>query len=93
ENGQHQKLLLSQKFDGLYAALEERKAELLARISAEQDSRTAQVRELVQSYRQRLESNSALVQNAISSMDEPGEANFLLVSATGAAAYSDLHWR
>ncbi|XP_018603428.1 E3 ubiquitin-protein ligase TRIM63-like isoform X3 [Scleropages formosus] len=80
ENGQHQKLLLSQKFDGLYAALEERKAELLARISAEQDSRTAQVRELVQSYRQRLESNSALVQNAISSMDEPGEANFLLMA-------------
>ncbi|KAL4629413.1 E3 ubiquitin-protein ligase TRIM63 isoform X2 [Arapaima gigas] len=86
ENSQQQKRLLSQSFDGLYAALEQRKAELLSHIAAEQDSRTARVRDLLQHYHQRLDSSSALLQTAISCTDEPGEANFLLVSPNGDGA-------
>ncbi|KAI1901743.1 hypothetical protein AGOR_G00037540 [Albula goreensis] len=78
ENSTRQKQLLGEKFDGLYALLEEKKGELLARISVEQDTKVAFVRGLSQKYREQLESSSALMQTAISSMDEPGEASFLL---------------
>ncbi|KAG5842242.1 E3 ubiquitin-protein ligase TRIM63-like [Anguilla rostrata] len=78
ENSQRQKQLLGETFDGLYALLEEKKGELLARISVEQDTKTAFVRDLAQKYRQQLESSSTLMQTALSSMDEPGEAGFLL---------------
>ncbi|KAJ8268168.1 hypothetical protein COCON_G00133400 [Conger conger] len=78
ENSERQKRLLGETFDGLYALLEEKKGELLARIAVEQDTKTAFVRGLAQKYRQQLEGSSALMQTAISSMDEPGEASFLV---------------
>ncbi|KAG7457991.1 hypothetical protein MATL_G00233110 [Megalops atlanticus] len=78
ENSQRQKQLLGERFDMLYALLEEKKGELLARISVEQDTKTAHVRGLSQKYHEQLESSSALMQTAISSMDEPGEASFLV---------------
>ncbi|XP_023687787.1 E3 ubiquitin-protein ligase TRIM63-like [Paramormyrops kingsleyae] len=80
ENSMRQKQLLSERFDGLYAQLEERKAELLARITEEQDCRMARVRELVQQYRQQLESSSALMEGALASMEDPGEASFLVTA-------------
>ncbi|KAJ8335082.1 hypothetical protein SKAU_G00407210, partial [Synaphobranchus kaupii] len=80
ENSQHQKQLLVETFDGLYALLEEKKGELLARVAVEQDTKTASVRGQAQKYREQLEGSAALIQTAISSMDEPGEASFLLTA-------------
>ncbi|KAJ8378430.1 hypothetical protein AAFF_G00242450 [Aldrovandia affinis] len=78
ENSQHQKRLLQEKFDELYAVLEEKKGELLARISVEEDTKLAFVRSLAQKYREQLDGSSTLMQTAISSMDDSGEASFLL---------------
>ncbi|XP_051775019.1 E3 ubiquitin-protein ligase TRIM63-like [Erpetoichthys calabaricus] len=78
ENSQLQKQRLTEKFDLLYAILEEKKSELLQKISEEQEEKTNYVRGLILQYKEQLEGSAKLVEKAINSMDEPGVASFLL---------------
>ncbi|MBN3287537.1 TRI63 ligase, partial [Polyodon spathula] len=80
ENSQSQKQSLGEKFDMLYAILEEKKAELLNKISQEQEEKTAYVHTLVQQYKDQLQGSSQLVETAIQTMDQPGVAEFLMNS-------------
>lgn len=73
---------LSQKFDTLYAILDEKKSELLQRITQEQEEKLGFIEALIQQYREQLGKSTKLVETAIQSLDEPGGATFLLVSGT-----------
>ena len=74
---------LSQKFDVLYAILDEKKSELLQRITREQEEKLGFLEALIQQYREQLDKSTKLVETAIQSLDEPGGAIFLSVSSPG----------
>ncbi|XP_006883555.1 PREDICTED: E3 ubiquitin-protein ligase TRIM63 [Elephantulus edwardii] len=78
ENSHHVKEELSQKFDVLYAILDEKKSELLQRITVEQEEKLNFIEALIQQYREQLDKSTKLVETAIQSLDEPGGATFLL---------------
>ncbi|XP_063091868.1 E3 ubiquitin-protein ligase TRIM63 isoform X2 [Cavia porcellus] len=78
ENSHQVKEELSQKFDTLYAILDEKKSELLQRITQEQEEKLSFIESLIQQYREQLDKSSKLVETAIQSLDEPGGATFLL---------------
>nr|XP_020014333.1 E3 ubiquitin-protein ligase TRIM63 isoform X1 [Castor canadensis] len=78
ENSHHVKEELSQKFDTLYTILDEKKSELLQRITQEQEEKLGFIEALIQQYREQLDKSTKLVETAIQSMDEPGGATFLL---------------
>lgn len=82
ENSHQVKEELSQKFDSLYAILDEKKSELLQRITQEQEEKLGFIEALIQQYRDQLHKSTQLVETAIQSLDEPGGATFLLVSGT-----------
>lgn len=78
ENSHQVKEELSQKFDTLYAILDEKKSELLQRITREQEEKLGFLEALIQQYREQLDKSTKLVETAIQSLDEPGGAIFLL---------------
>ncbi|OWK12962.1 hypothetical protein Celaphus_00014810 [Cervus elaphus hippelaphus] len=78
ENSHQVKEELSQKFDALYAILDEKKSELLQRITREQEEKLGFLEALIQQYREQLDKSTKLVETAIQSLDEPGGAIFLL---------------
>uniref|UniRef100_A0A8D2KNR3 RING-type E3 ubiquitin transferase n=1 Tax=Urocitellus parryii TaxID=9999 RepID=A0A8D2KNR3_UROPR len=78
ENSHQVKEELSQKFDTLYAILDEKKSELLQRITREQEEKLGFIEALIQQYRGQLDKSTKLVETAIQSLDEPGGATFLL---------------
>ncbi|XP_007491404.2 E3 ubiquitin-protein ligase TRIM63 isoform X1 [Monodelphis domestica] len=78
ENSHQVKEELSEKFDVLYAILDEKKSELLQRITREQEEKISFIEALIQQYREQLEKATKLVETAIQSMDEPGGAAFLM---------------
>ncbi|XP_074847674.1 tripartite motif-containing protein 54 isoform X2 [Carettochelys insculpta] len=77
ENSRRQKQHLSQRFDALYGSLEERRKELVQRISREQEERVSHVRSLIRQYGEHLETSSKLVESAIQAMEEPQMAVYL----------------
>lgn len=77
-NSQLQKQRLGEKFDLLYAVLEERKGQLLEQITQEQDEKIAVVRSLIQQYKERLEASSKLMDQATQSLDNSSIAEFLI---------------
>ncbi|KAM9156303.1 tripartite motif-containing protein 54 isoform 1-T1 [Pangshura tecta] len=77
ENSRRQKQHLSQRFDSLYSTLEERKKELVQRISREQEERVSSVRSLIRQYGEHLEISAKLVESAIQAMEEPQMAAYL----------------
>nr|XP_008123610.1 PREDICTED: tripartite motif-containing protein 54 [Anolis carolinensis] len=77
ENARRQKQHLGLRFESLCAALEERKAELVAEVGREAEARLLHVRTLIRTYGDHLEQASKLVESAIQSMEEPQEAAFL----------------
>ncbi|XP_053878075.1 tripartite motif-containing protein 54 isoform X1 [Malaclemys terrapin pileata] len=77
ENSRRQKQHLSQRFDSLYSTLEERKKELVQRVSREQEERVSHVRSLIRQYGEHLESSAKLVESAIQAMEEPQMAAYL----------------
>lgn len=79
ENGRRQKQALCDKFDSLYAILEERKKELVDSVSREQDRKLRHVRGLLRRHGDHLEASVKLVETAIQSMEEPQMAVFLQV--------------
>ncbi|XP_074802837.1 tripartite motif-containing protein 54 isoform X3 [Natator depressus] len=77
ENSRRQKQHLCQRFDSLCSSLEERKKELVQRISREQEERVSHVRSLIRQYGEHLEIASKLVESAIQAMEEPQMAAYL----------------
>lgn len=82
---------LSRKFDELYTILDEKKSELLQRITQEQEGKLSFLEALIQQYREQLDKSTKLVETAIQSLDEPGGATFLLVSHTSRIQLVFLH--
>lgn len=80
ENSEAAKRELCARFDALAALLEEKKAELLQRISQEQADKTAFIQSLICQYKEQLEKSSRLVETAIQAAEETGGAAFLMVS-------------
>ncbi|TSK62543.1 E3 ubiquitin-protein ligase TRIM63 [Bagarius yarrelli] len=78
ENSQLQKQRLAEKFDLLYAVLEDRKGQLLEQITQEQNEKIAVVQSLVQQYKERLEASTKLIDQATKSLDNSSTAEFLI---------------
>ncbi|XP_019368002.1 PREDICTED: E3 ubiquitin-protein ligase TRIM63 isoform X1 [Gavialis gangeticus] len=78
ENSQRVRQELCEKFDALAAVLEEKKNELLQRITAVLEHKTGFLQALVQKYKEQLEKSSKLVETAFQSMEETGGATFLM---------------
>uniref|UniRef100_UPI00358ED362 tripartite motif-containing protein 55-like n=1 Tax=Myxine glutinosa TaxID=7769 RepID=UPI00358ED362 len=76
-NGRHQKQELCEKFDALYALLEQRKSEMLQIVTREQEERSQNMRSLMRQYGDHLEGASKLVETALQSMEESEMAVFL----------------
>lgn len=79
ENSEAAKRELCARFDALAALLEEKKAELLQRISQEQADKTSFIQSLICQYKEQLEKSSRLVETAIQAAEETGGAAFLMV--------------
>ncbi|XP_028940148.1 E3 ubiquitin-protein ligase TRIM63, partial [Antrostomus carolinensis] len=78
ENSEAAKRELCARFDTLSALLEEKKSELLQRITHEQGDKTSFVQSLISQYKEQLEKSSQLVETAIQAMEETGGAAFLM---------------
>uniref|UniRef100_A0A8C0BN51 Tripartite motif containing 63 n=1 Tax=Buteo japonicus TaxID=224669 RepID=A0A8C0BN51_9AVES len=78
ENSEAAKQELCARFDALAAVLEEKKSELLQRITREQSDKTGFVQGLICQYKEQLEKSSRLVETAIQAMEETGGAAFLM---------------
>ncbi|KAM6370983.1 LOW QUALITY PROTEIN: E3 ubiquitin-protein ligase TRIM63 [Pluvialis apricaria] len=78
ENSEAAKRELCARFDTLAALLEEKKSELLQRITHEQGDKTGFVQGLIRRYKEQLEKSSRLVETAIQAMEETGGAAFLM---------------
>lgn len=95
DNAQRAKQKLGERFDSLYAALEERKNALLERISKEQDEKVAALRALASRYGDRLQAATELTDTAVRALEQSGAAEFLqasknLITQTKDAAKSSL---
>ncbi|XP_053124503.1 E3 ubiquitin-protein ligase TRIM63 [Hemicordylus capensis] len=78
ENSQRVKQALCTKFEALIAVLEEKRSELLERVSKEQGEKVGFMQNLVQQYKLQLETSAKLVESAIQSMEEEAGAAFLM---------------
>ncbi|XP_069080093.1 E3 ubiquitin-protein ligase TRIM63 [Pleurodeles waltl] len=77
DNSRQKKDSLNEMLDVLYSILEDKKSELLQRITKEQEDKLDFIRTLLERYREQLETSTKLVESAIQSMDETGVAAFL----------------
>ncbi|KAM4687361.1 tripartite motif-containing protein 55 isoform 2-T2 [Discoglossus pictus] len=82
ENCKRQKEQLCERFDYLFAILEERKGELTQMITRDQEERLEHVRSLMKKYGDHMENISKLVESGIHFMDETEMAVFLQNSKT-----------
>ncbi|XP_042566144.1 E3 ubiquitin-protein ligase TRIM63 [Clupea harengus] len=80
ENAQRAKQGLGERFDGLYAVLEDRKATMLDRVSKEQDEKVATLRGMASRYGDRLQAGSELTDTAVRALEQSGAAEFLQAS-------------
>uniref|UniRef100_A0A8C8R8L1 Tripartite motif-containing protein 54 n=1 Tax=Pelusios castaneus TaxID=367368 RepID=A0A8C8R8L1_9SAUR len=80
DNSKAQKQALCEKFDRMYAILEERRKIMLQRITYEQEEKTQHLKSLTRSYSEHIESSSKLVDTALQSMEEPQMAVFVQVT-------------
>uniref|UniRef100_A0A8C3RLB2 B box-type domain-containing protein n=1 Tax=Chelydra serpentina TaxID=8475 RepID=A0A8C3RLB2_CHESE len=80
DNSKAQKQALCEKFDRMYAILEERRKIMLQRITYEQEEKTQHLKSLTRSYSEHIESSSKLVDAALQSMEELQMAVFVQVT-------------
>lgn len=80
ENGRKQKSLVCEKFDHLYAILEDRKREMSVTVTAEQEEKVNYIRGLKRKYEDHVERVTKIVESGIQMMGEPEMAVFLQVS-------------
>ncbi|KAI4893682.1 hypothetical protein NFI96_020050 [Prochilodus magdalenae] len=95
ENAQRAKQRLGERFDSLYAALEDRKSALLDRISKEQDEKVAALRQLARRYGDRLQAGTELTDSVVRALEQSSAAEFLqssksLIAQTKDAAKNSL---
>uniref|UniRef100_A0A4W4HAA8 Tripartite motif-containing protein 54 n=1 Tax=Electrophorus electricus TaxID=8005 RepID=A0A4W4HAA8_ELEEL len=95
DNAHRAKQGLGERFDTLYATLEERKNILLERISEEQDEKVAALRRLARCYGDRLQAATELTDTAVRALEQSSAADFLqssksLIEQTKDAARSSL---
>ncbi|NXT62179.1 TRI63 ligase, partial [Chaetops frenatus] len=88
ENSEVAKRELCARFDALAALLEEKKAELLQRISQEQADKTAFIQSLICQYKEQLEKSSRLVETAVQAAEESEGAAFLMGTGTPTSVLS-----
>ncbi|KAI4884783.1 hypothetical protein NFI96_018748, partial [Prochilodus magdalenae] len=81
ENGRRQKSQVCEKFDHLYAILEERKREMSLKVTAEQEEKLNYIRGLKRKYEDHFEGMTKIVESGIQTMEEPEMALFLQVTA------------
>ncbi|XP_067410645.1 tripartite motif-containing protein 54-like [Emydura macquarii macquarii] len=77
DNSKAQKQALCEKFDRIYAILEERRKIMLQRITYEQEEKIQHLKSLTRAYSEHSESSSKLVDTALQSMEEPQMAVFV----------------
>ncbi|XP_028284020.1 tripartite motif-containing protein 55-like isoform X2 [Parambassis ranga] len=77
ENGRRQKSKVCETFDHLFGLLEEKKAEMMLRINAEQEEKLDYIRSLRGRYTEHLDSTAKLLETAIQTLDESEMAVFL----------------
>ncbi|XP_032083651.1 E3 ubiquitin-protein ligase TRIM63 [Thamnophis elegans] len=80
ENSRLAKQSLCEKFEALIAVLEEKRTNLLQRITKEQEEKAGFMQNLIQQYKEQLETSSKLIESAIQSMEEEGGAAFLMTA-------------
>uniref|UniRef100_UPI003AAEB7CA tripartite motif-containing protein 55b n=1 Tax=Centroberyx gerrardi TaxID=166262 RepID=UPI003AAEB7CA len=77
ENGRRQKTLVCEKFDQLYAILEEKKRKMSQKVTGEQEEKLDYIRGLTRKYGDHLEESCKIVETGIQTMEEPEMAVFL----------------
>ncbi|KAF7668841.1 hypothetical protein LDENG_00279550 [Lucifuga dentata] len=77
ENSRRQKTLVCEKFDHLYAILEEKKSQMSQKVTAEQEEKVNYIRGLTRKYGDHLEESCKTVELGIQTMEEPEMAVFL----------------
>uniref|UniRef100_A0A673NNK3 Tripartite motif-containing protein 54 n=1 Tax=Sinocyclocheilus rhinocerous TaxID=307959 RepID=A0A673NNK3_9TELE len=82
ENGRRQKSKVCEKFDHLYAILEDRKRQMNLTVNAEQEEKLNYIRGLTRKYGDHLESMTKIMETGIQTMEEPEMAVFLRASKT-----------
>uniref|UniRef100_A0A8C2ECJ4 RING-type E3 ubiquitin transferase n=1 Tax=Cyprinus carpio TaxID=7962 RepID=A0A8C2ECJ4_CYPCA len=80
ENSRIQKQILSEKFDGLSAILEERRKIMTQQITSEQEEKTGWTQSLQQTYSEHVDTNSKLIQAAQNAIEDPEMASFVETS-------------
>ncbi|XP_006120443.1 E3 ubiquitin-protein ligase TRIM63 isoform X1 [Pelodiscus sinensis] len=80
DNSRRVKQELCEKINALVATLEEKKSELLQKVTKEQEDKSSFVQALIQQYREQLDESTRLVQTAFQSLEETGGAAFLMNS-------------
>ncbi|KAM9827713.1 tripartite motif-containing protein 55b [Neosynchiropus ocellatus] len=77
ENGRRQKTLVCEKFDQLYAILEEKKRQMSQKVTLEQEEKVDYIRGLTRKYGDHLEESCKMVEMGIQAMEEQEMAVFL----------------
>ncbi|XP_067291745.1 tripartite motif-containing protein 55b isoform X2 [Pseudorasbora parva] len=77
ENGRRQKSNVCEKFDHLYAILEDRKREMNLKVNAEQEEKLNYIRGLTRKYGDHLETMTKIMETGIQTLEEPEMAVFL----------------
>ncbi|XP_076858208.1 tripartite motif-containing protein 54 [Brachyhypopomus gauderio] len=77
DNAHRAKQRLGERFDSLYAALEDRKNVLLERIGKAQDEKVAALRRLARCYGDRLQATTELTDTAVRALEQSSAAEFL----------------
>ncbi|XP_072277900.1 E3 ubiquitin-protein ligase TRIM63 [Pyxicephalus adspersus] len=80
ENSQKKKESVNELFGELSRLLEEKKADLIQRISQAEEEKIDFVHTLVARYNEQLQTSSNLLQSALEAVEQPGHASFLLNS-------------
>lgn len=70
---------MCEKFDHLYAIMEDRKREMSIKVTAEQEEKMNYIRGLKRKYEDHLENVTKIVESGIQMMEEPEMAVFLQV--------------
>lgn len=89
ENGCRQKSQVCEAFDRLFALLEDRKCDMIVRITAEQEEKLDYIRGLRRKHSEHLENSAKLLETAIQTLDESEMALFLQVSSHSAEAFRE----
>lgn len=70
---------MCEKFDHLYAILEDRKSEMNLKVNAEQEEKLNYLRGLTRKYGDHLETMTKIMETGIQTLEEPEMAVFLQV--------------